>query len=585
VELVWAKKRNLAARLRGHQTFPQFLLYYNEINDRAHLMSNPNHPDFVTKLPLMLALAICAGIFVGARMFGKNDTAGDVGGNANRLREVLTYIDRYYVDSANTDELTEYAIKKMLEKLDPHTSFIPAKDMEVVGTHLNSYFEGIGVSFTIFKDTISVESPVVGGPAETAGVRAGDRIVTIDGKNVAGIGITTRKVFDLLLGKKGTKVTIGVARRGKQELLAYTITRDKIPQYSVDASYLIAPKTGYIRLSRFGQRSYEETKTALKKLQEMGMDQLVLDLRGNGGGYLPQAVSIVDEFVPGDKMLVYTDGRVASHDEEYRGKVKGLFEQGPMVVLLDEESASASEIVAGALQDNDRALLVGRRSFGKGLVQRPISLSDGSELRLTISRYYTPSGRCIQKPYELGKSDEYAEDIDRRASHGELYHADSNKFDLSKAYKTSKGRPVYGGGGIMPDIFVAADTSFFTPYLAKLVSEQVIREFALEYTNAHKEELLKMGLKNFVAGFEVTDAMLATLAKLAAERGIAPQPEQLKRSRGYVAQRTRAFMARNLWQDEGWHQVSNQDDPIVSQSLRLFAEAKKIEVGTYAAKK
>jgi carboxyl-terminal processing protease len=380
-------------------------------------------------------------------------------------------------------------------------------------------------------------------------------------------------------------VTIGVARRGNHELLAYTITRDKIPQYSVDASYLINPKTGYVRLSRFGQRSYEETKTAIKKLQEMGMEQLVLDLRGNGGGYLPQAVSIVDEFVPGDKMLVYTDGRVDTHDEEYRGETKGLFEQGAMIVLLDEESASASEIVAGALQDNDRALLVGRRSFGKGLVQRPISLSDGSELRLTISRYYTPSGRCIQKPYEMGKTDEYAEDMDRRASHGELYHADSNKFDKSKAYKTSKGRPVYGGGGIMPDVFVPADTSYFTPYLARLINEQVIREFALEYTNTHKEALVKQGLKSFVNNFEVTDAMLAGLVKLAADRGIKPQPEQLKRSRAYVAQRTRAFIARNLWQDDGWHQVNNQDDAIINQALGLFPEAKKIELGSFAAKK
>jgi len=548
-------------------------------------MSTIKNSDFVTKLPILIALAICAGIFVGAKMFGRNDGIGDINGNTNRLREILTYVDRYYVDSANTDELTEYAIKKMLEKLDPHTSYIPAKDMEVMGTYLNSYFEGIGVSFTIVKDTISVESPVAGGPAETVGVRAGDKIVAINGKKVAGIGITTRGVFDLLLGKKGTQVSVGIARRGTTELLAYTITRDKIPQYSIDASYLIDNKTGYLRISRFGQRAHEELKEALKKLQALGMEQLVLDLRGNGGGYLPQAVSIVDEFVPGDKMIVYTDGRVESHDEEYRGKKEGLFEQGAMIVLVDEESASASEIVAGALQDNDRALLIGRRSFGKGLVQRPISLSDGAELRLTISRYYTPSGRSIQKPYELGKGDEYAEDMTHRVSHGELYHADSNKFDLSQEYKTAKGRLVYGGGGIMPDIFVPMDTSYYTSYLSKLLNEQVVREFALDYTNANMADLRKMSAETFAKKFVVTEAMLAQMVVLATRQGIRPEPSQLKQSKAFIALRTKSFIARNLWHDEGWYRVSNQEDEVIAQALKRFGEAKKIETGNFGSKK
>ncbi|MCU0450240.1 MAG: S41 family peptidase [Bernardetiaceae bacterium] len=539
--------------------------------------------EFVIKLPLLLAIAICIGILVGAKMFGGETRKGDIGSNSAKLREILTYIDRYYVDTANTDELTDYAIKQMLEKLDPHTSFIPAKDMDIMGTHLNSYFEGIGVSFTLFKDTINIEAPVAGGPAESAGVQAGDKIITINGERVAGTNITTRGVYDRLLGKKGTQVTVSVARRGQPKLLDFTITRDKIPQYSVDVHYLLDAQTGYIRLSRFGSGAYDETKAALKTLLGQGMKQLVLDLRGNGGGYLDRAVNIADEFIPGDQMIVYTDGRVDSHDETYRSKTKGLFEAGPMIVLIDEESASASEILAGALQDNDRALLVGRRTFGKGLVQRPITLSDGSELRLTISRYFTPSGRSIQKPYQMGQKDQYVGEMSHRAAHGELYVADSNKFDPALKFKTAKGRAVYGGGGIMPDIFTPLDTSHYSTYFNKLQAEQVMREFALQYVQNHQAELKKGTAEQFAAKFEVDEAMLERVTQAAQAVGIAFNQAEYQRSKELIKLRIKEFVARNLWREEGWYRVSNQRDPEVAQARQLFGQASRVENGNFTA--
>jgi carboxyl-terminal processing protease len=550
---------------------------------KIDMENTPRNSEFTIKLPLLLAIAICIGILVGAKMFGGETRKGDIGSSSAKLREILTYIDRYYVDTANTDELTDYAIKQMLEKLDPHTSFIPAKDMDVMGTHLNRYFEGIGVSFTIFKDTINVEAPVAGGPAEISGVHAGDKIVTINGERVAGANITTRGVYDRLLGKKGTQVTISVARRGQPKLLDFTITRDKIPQYSIDVNYMLDGQTGYIRLSRFGSGAYDETKAALKALLGQGMTQLVLDLRGNGGGYLDRAVNIADEFIPGDQMIVYTDGRVDSHDETYRSKTKGLFEAGPMVVLIDEESASASEILAGALQDNDRALLVGRRTFGKGLVQRPIPLSDGSELRLTISRYFTPSGRSIQKPYEVGKKDQYTNEMGHRLAHGELYVADSNKFDPSLKFKTAKGRHVYGGGGIMPDVFLPLDTSYQTPYLNKLQTEQIMREFALSYVEKNQTELKKSSAARFAAEFEVAENMLAQVNQAAQTAGIEFSPAEYGRSKSFIKLRIKEFIARNLWRDEGWYRVSNQSDPEVTRARRLFEQASRVETGNFTA--
>lgn len=544
-------------------------------------MSDSRYSQLIVRIPIFIALAACAGIFVGAKMFGTQSgkAAGDVINNTNKFREIINYIDKYYVDSVNTNELTDYAIKRMLEKLDPHTTYIPAKDMKIMGNQLKSHFEGIGVQFSILRDTLQVELPIAGGPAEAAGIRAGDKIVYVNGECIAGIGLSNRMVYDKLLGKKGSKVHLAVVRKGVKDTLSYVVIRDKIPQYSLDAAYMIDDKTGYMKLSRFGENAYDEFKRGLEKLTSQGMTQLIFDLRGNSGGYMDRAVKIADEFIGGDKLLVYTDGRDDNQDEQYHAFRSGLFEKGGLIVLINEESASASEIVAGALQDNDRALLVGRRSFGKGLVQRPIIISDGSELRLTVSRYYTPSGRSIQKPYKEGKTEQYANDYARRLAHGELFIADSNRFDEKLKYKTLLGRTVYGGGGIMPDIFVPVDTSFQTAYLNAILGANLHREFASNYIAAYKSQWQSQPLSAFLAKFTVTDAMLQTVTEAASKEKIKYNAEQWAKSKNYLAMLIKALIARGIYGEEGFYNVMNRQDKMLQKALTLFDVARKIEKG------
>ncbi|WP_250630343.1 S41 family peptidase [Rhodoflexus caldus] len=544
-------------------------------------MSDSRYSQLMVRVPVFIALAICAGIFIGAKMFGSHSgkSTGDVINNSNKLREILNYIDKYYVDSANTNDLTDYAIKRMLEKLDPHTVYIPAKDMKIMGNQLKSHFEGIGVQFTILRDTLQVELPLAGGPAEAAGIRAGDKIVYVNGERIAGIGLTNRMVYDKLLGKKGSQVNLAIVRKGFRDTLSYVLTRDKIPQYSLEVAYMIADKTGYIRLARFGESAYDEFKVALEKLTAQGMKQLIFDLRGNSGGYMDRAVKIADEFIGGDKLLVYTDGRDDSQDEQFHAYRNGLFEKGAVILLINEESASASEIVAGALQDNDRALLVGRRSFGKGLVQRPIMLSDGSELRLTISRYYTPSGRSIQKPYEDGKAEQYADDFSRRLAHGELFVADSNRFDEKLKYKTALGRTVYGGGGIMPDVFVPSDTSYQTPYLNSILSANLHREFTSNYIANHQASWKSKPLSVFLEQFNVSDAMLQSVIEAADKEKLTFNAAQWNKSKKYFTTLIKALIARGIYGEEGFYRVMNQQDKVVQKALTLFDVAGKIEKG------
>lgn len=542
-----------------------------------------NYSNFYVRLPIILAIAICAGIFVGAKMFGGHANSSDVSSNVSKIREILNYINNDYVDSTNIDKLTDHAIKEMLQKLDPHTSYIPVEDMNsTYATQLNPDIEGIGVSFQIFRDTLHIESVVAGGPSEQAGMRSGDKIVKVNEETIAGVGLTNRGVFDRLRGKKGSKVKIGVIRRGNEGLLTFNVTRAKIPQHSVDVAYMIDNKTGFVKISRFGATVYDEFKTSLEKLIKQGMKQLIIDLRDNGGGYMDRAISMADELIGGDKLIVYTDGKLDKYDEKYRTKNKGIFEQGAVIMLIDEESASASEIMAGALQDNDRALIVGRRSYGKGLVQRPIDLSDGSELRLTISRYYTPSGRSIQKPYIMGELDEYAHDYEQRVSHGELFHADSNKLDQSKQYKTGKGRVVYGGGGIMPDYFVAVDTShfssYFTPQAASGINETIV-EFALLYANENKSKILEMGIRNFARDFELSDESLKKFVKMADKQNIKHHESGFEKSKSYIKNNIKAYIGRMVWSSEASFAVWNQHDEIVKKAMILFGEASKLENG------
>lgn len=540
-------------------------------------MSNKSIQLYV-RLPILLGLALASGIFIGAKMFSRSAEGLDK--NIVKLKDVLTYIDKFYVDSVNSDEITEHAIREMLEKLDPHTSYIPAKDLAQVNEQLEGNFEGIGIEFNIFKDTICVVTPLAGGPAEEVGLQSGDKIVKVNGENVTGKKINTQDVFKHLKGKGGTKVKVSILRKNTPKPLDFTITRGKIPIHTVDAGYMIDSKTGYIKVNRFGAKTYEEFKESLEKLTRQGMTQLVLDLRDNPGGYMGAAIKIADELIVANRKIVYTRGKEERFDEEAESKDDGIFEKGAVVTLINEGSASASEIVAGALQDNDRALIVGRRSYGKGLVQKPIDLIDGSELRLTISRYYTPSGRSIQKPYEKGNHEEYEQDYYNRVQHGELYNPDSSILDEKKVYKTRNGRKVYGGGGIMPDYFVARDTSYYSAYLNSLYGANVIREYALNYANDHRKKLQAMTLSQFEKQFEVTDAMLAEVVKMGEESKVKANETDLEKSKKFLKNQIKALIAKTFWQNEGLFKILESDDEVLQKALQVFGEAQKLEAGT-----
>ncbi|SIT90044.1 S41 family peptidase [Pontibacter indicus] len=544
---------------------------------RGH--DNPRNTPFQVRLPLYIALALVVGVLIGANTFSPSDTNPQSTAKAYlKFRDVLSYIDRDYVDTVDTEALTDHAITKMLEKLDPHTSYIPAADLAMARSYLEGDFEGVGVEFNIFKDTIYVITPLSGGPSEAAGIQAGDKIIAVDGQNVAGNGITNEGVFKRLRGPKGTTVELEVLRKSSKKPLEFTITRNKIPTVSVDVSYMVNNNTGYIKVSRFASNTFDEFKVALAALKKKGMQQLILDLRGNPGGYMDHATRMADEFIAGDKMIVYTDGKGSRYDSKSFARTKGDFENSPVIVLLDEGSASASEIVAGALQDNDRALIVGRRSFGKGLVQMPIPLNDGSELRLTISRYYTPSGRSIQKPYVAGTED-YQKDMLQRFENGEYFHPDSSLFVDSLKYKTGKGRVVYGGGGIMPDVFVARDTTEISEFLGQLYSKNVIREYALAYYNDNRKDLEKMQMDKFVKSFNVSDKMMKDLLKLAARSEVTYDEAQFKRSEALLRNNVKAFIGRSVYGNPGFFPILHEKDEEFQEALRQFGKAQRLAKG------
>nr|WP_081671126.1 S41 family peptidase [Sporocytophaga myxococcoides] len=496
-----------------------------------------------------------------------------------RYYEILNYVENDYVDTVNMDELVDFSIVKMLEKLDPHTAYIPKKDIDIARSQLEGDFEGIGIEFNIIKDTIYVVAPISGGPSEAVGLMAGDKIVKVDDKSVAGAGITNGDVFSKLRGPKGTKVKVTIVRKNAKKPLDFVITRDKIPTYSVDVSYMVDQTTGYIKVSRFSANTYTEFKQALTGLKAKGMKQLIIDLKDNPGGYMDRATRIVDELLDDRKLIVYTDGKDPRYDSRIEAYMNGDFEKGPVIVLINEGSASASEIVSGALQDNDRALIVGRRSFGKGLVQMPIPLSDGSELRLTISRYYTPSGRSIQKPYDKNNTDDYSSDLLKRYQHGEFFHADSIKFNDSLKYKTTKGRYVYGGGGIMPDIFVPRDTTAFTTYLVELFNKNIIREYTLDYFSNNKEELQKMTFEEFKKSFTVTDKMLKEVVDLATRSGVKYKESDFNKSRNMLKNNIKAYIGRSVWGNSGFYPIINETDEIYLSALKQWDKAKEIESG------
>lgn len=518
-------------------------------------------------LPLVLCIGLAGGVFIGTS-FNTQKPSRDVGKDVQKLREVLTYIDTKYVDDIKTDKLVDESITHLLSKLDPHSVYIPASDRTLANEELRGNFDGIGVEFNIFQDTIVVITALSGGPSEALGIRSGDRIIKVDGEIVAGIGITTQDVMRLLKGPRGSEVLVTIHRNGEKNPIDFKIVRDKIPQYSIDVSYMVDKEIGYIKLSRFSATTYEEFLSALNKLKDQGMQKLVLDLQGNGGGYMSMAIDMADEFLSADKKIVYTDGKDKRLNTNASSTSRGSFETGDLIILVNEGTASASEILAGALQDNDRALIVGRRTFGKGLVQNPFDLSDGSELRLTISRYYTPSGRSIQKPYD--DEDAYSLDIIERYKKGEFFHADSIKFNDSLRYKTLNGRTVYGGGGIMPDYFVPLDTTMNSHYLNALYSSLSIYEFAFNYAQENKEALESKGFEHFHTRFKVTDKMVNDLVAIGQRNKVKPDYDDLKKNRKVFEVHIKAQIARRLWGNEGLFPIINETNEIFLQSLRLF---------------
>ncbi|MGC9353085.1 MAG: S41 family peptidase [Mariniphaga sp.] len=491
--------------------------------------------------------------------------------NQMKFGRLLRLVDGYYVDSADVDELTEKAIIHLLSELDPHSVYISKEEVDKMNEPLQGNFEGIGISFNIFKDTLLITSIIPGGPSEKVGLRAGDRIVEVDGKNIAGTGIKNSDVMEMLRGDKGTTVEISVLRRNLNELLNFTIIRDKIPIFSLDASYMLDDETGYIKLNKFLATTTEEFTNAMMELKKQNLQNLILDLRGNGGGYLKTAIEISDQFLDDNKLIVYTDG-TNERRRDYKATSNGIFEAGNLVVLVDESSASASEIVSGAVQDWDRGLIIGRRSFGKGLVQKPYFLTDGSLVRLTTAHYYTPSGRNIQKPYENGV-EEYKRDYLDRLSSGQLFSADSIQLDDSLKFKTLvNGRDVYGGGGVMPDIFIPMDTSSHYRYYNRLRRTNVVYNFVLDYVDQHRTELKNQysEFEAFKNNFEVGQEMIDSIISEGEKEGIEKDKESLTFTLPTMKKEIKALIARDIFSLNDYFKILYQDDEAVLKALEVI---------------
>lgn len=491
----------------------------------------------------------------------------------DKFAYLLQSIELMYVDSVNSKELVEKAIIHMLEELDPHSTYISAEEVQEANEPLQGSFDGIGIQFNILHDTIMVVEPIQGGPSEKLGIKAGDKIVEVEGTKMAGVGIKNSDVLSKLRGPKGTIVKVGIERKGVKDILYFNITRDKIPIYSVDASYMVAPEIGYIKVSRFAATTVEEMKKGILELKGEGMKDLIIDLQDNGGGLLRAAIEMGDEFISGDRLLVYTEGR-AFKREDYTARrgLKGGFEEGRLIILIDESSASASEIVSGAVQDWDRGLIVGRRSFGKGLVQRPVSLPDGSVVRLTVQKYFTPAGRCIQKPYEEGK-DDYYQDYAKRLERGEFFSASSIQFPDSLKFATQiSKRTVYGGGGIMPDVFVPLDTTENSRYFSDIIRVGVQSEWALTYVNAQREQLLAAypTVNEFVTKYQIPAAEEQKVIDMAVAKEVPFNEKGYQTSRHAILVRSKALVARDLYENEAFYAVINDLNPALKKAVEVL---------------
>jgi len=499
-----------------------------------------------------------------------NYTTLDPDETIKKYSTLLYLINNYYVDTMDIPKLTEEAIVQTLRELDPHSAYIPKKSVEKSNETLVGSFEGVGITFQLFKDTILVVAPIPGGPSDKVGIMAGDKIVTVDGEDATGKDISNSWVVDHLRGKKGTHVMVGIYRRGNKEIIDYEIIRDKIPINSLDAAFMLDDKTGYIKLNRFAKQSLDEFSEALSMLKSQGLQNLVFDLRSNSGGYLGTAMSIADEFLPEKELIVYTEG-IHQARQELIATRTGEFETGKLVVLINEGSASASEIVAGAVQDWDRGVIIGRRSFGKGLVQRPFKLPDNSEVRLTVARYYTPAGRCIQKPYDEGV-DEYYKDFMNRMEHGETFHADSIHFPDSLKYQTKSGRTVYGGGGIMSDIFIPLDTVRFSKLYSSLIRKGVVNGYVNEYLDDNRKKLLSnnSNFNTFNVKFELSDADFSNFLAKAKGEDIEFTLEDISPNELFIRAQLKALIARNLYEAGDYFEVIAPLDVEIAKALEII---------------
>ena len=530
-------------------------------------MKNENKNRFV---PLLMALCVVIGVVIGS--FYANHFSGNrltiINSGSNRLNNLLRIIDDQYVDKVNVDSLVENAIPKILAELDPHSVYISAKNVQAATDDLKGSFSGVGIEFTIREDTIRVQNVIKNGPAEKAGVIAGDKIVMVDGEKFVGKNVTNEEAMHRLKGPKGSKVKIGVKRYGHSKPITYEITRGEIPTKTVTAAYMIDDKTGYIKVRNFGEKTYPELLIALATLQQQGFRNLVIDLRDNTGGYLQSAVQMANEFLPSKKLIVYTEGR-KSPRQDYHSDGHGAYQKMPLVVLINEGSASAAEIFAGAMQDNDRATIIGRRSFGKGLVQQQIPFPDGSMIRLTIARYYTPSGRCIQKPYAVGEVENYATDLLNRYQHGEFFSQDSIPHNGS-VYHTTNGREVYGGGGVTPDIFVPEDTTDITSYYKRAAMSGLILQFAFTYTDNNRQKMKDfqelLPLKNYLQKQRIVDQF----ATYADKHGLKRRNLMIRKSYSLLNRFINSRIIYNMLDEQALTQYLNEDDPVITSAMKVF---------------
>ncbi len=522
-------------------------------------------------IPFLLAICLVAGIGIGtfyANHFSGNKL-GIINTSSNKLNALLHIIDDQYVDTVKVNDLVEETMPLILSELDPHSSYIPAKDLEAVNSELKGSFSGIGIQFTIQDDTIHINSVIKGGPSEKVGLMAGDRIVEVDDSAFVGKIVTNFEAMKRLKGEKGSKVKLGIFRPGEKEILDFTVIRGDIPVKSIDAAYMINDKFGYVKVNKFGETTYPELLIALAKLNQEDCKGMIIDLRGNTGGYMAAAIQMINEFLPGNRLIVYTQGR-KSPRENYTSNGSGSSQQMPLIVLIDEISASASEIFAGAIQDNDRGTIIGRRSFGKGLVQQPIEFSDGSAIRLTIARYYTPSGRCIQKPYEKGKDEEYELDLLTRYEHGEFFSADSIKQNENEVYHTSLGRPVYGGGGIMPDIFVPQDTTDMTSYFRMAANRGLIIRYSFDYTDQNRSDLLQYEAPDQLVDYLKTQKLLNKFAAWAEKKGLKRRNNLMQKSKKLFELSLYGNIIYNMLGMEAYIQYLNQTDKTVLKALEVL---------------